>query len=223
MIVSLSFERRRKGVFNSLILFLLLSFGIFFISGCSKKSDSSNPVQDAVDDVKDNVSSDLSGLDSLVNANKGAGKGIITGLLQGGSSLSSSFGAIRGKMAANAAGEKVYVENTVPLSGATVLLFDALNPTTAAETTLTTDSTGSYTAVLPEGHYFGFAVYLDLETFSLVTASIPDIKPVADTFVVADTAVAAEDATSPTIQSVFDAVSPNSSGMFLVNGIPNNL
>jgi len=42
----------------------------------------------------------------------------------------------------------------IPLTGATVLIFNALKPTTLADTTLKTDTAGNYTCVLTEGKYF---------------------------------------------------------------------
>ncbi len=156
-------------------------------------------------------------LDSLVASNKG--KGVVTGYLTGeGKSLASG---ILGKLAVNAAGERRLLTKTeIPLSGATILIFNSLKATTAADTTLKTDSVGSYTAVLPEGQYFGFAVYLDLETFQLVTTSIPNLNPKADTVVKMDTATAIEDVTAPTVTGVFDAASANSDGIFLVGTVP---
>jgi len=156
-------------------------------------------------------------LDSLVANNKG--KGVVTGYLTGeGKSLAAG---ILGKLAANAAGERrLLTKSEIPLSGATVLIFNSLKATTAADTTLKTDSLGNYTAILPEGQYFGFAVYLDLETFQLVTTSIPNLNPKADTVVKMDTATAIEDVTAPTVVGVFDAASANSDGIFLVGSIP---
>ena len=160
----------------------------------------------------------LDGNDSLVKAAKAAGKGVITGALQG-----EGKDVVKGllKTATNAAGERRYLSTApIPLSGATILIFDALRPTTAAETTITTDAKGNYSAVLKSGRYYGFAVHLDLTTFRLITASIPFISPKKDTIVKLDTAIAIEDVTSPTVTSVYDATSPDASGLFLVGAIP---
>ncbi|MDQ3002453.1 MAG: Ig-like domain-containing protein, partial [Fibrobacterota bacterium] len=160
----------------------------------------------------------ISGNDSLVKAAKAAGKGVITGSLQG-----EGKGVVKGllKTGTNAAGERRYLTTApIPLEGATILIFDALKPTTAAETTLTTDKFGNYAAVLQPGRYYGFAVHLDLATFRLVTASIPFISPKKDTITKMDTAVAIEDVSSPTVTSVYDATSPDESGLFLVGAIP---
>ncbi len=165
-----------------------------------------------------NVSNNLNTNDSLVKAAKAAGKGVVTGALQG-----EGKDVVKGllKTAANAAGERRYLNTApVPLQGATILIFDALKPTTAAETTLTTDKNGNYSAVLKAGRYYGFAVHLDLATFRLITASIPFISPKKDTLTKLDTATAIEDVTSPTVASVYDATSPDASGLFLVGAIP---
>ncbi|MDB5049236.1 MAG: hypothetical protein JWO30_2307 [Fibrobacteres bacterium] len=163
-------------------------------------------------------SNGIAGQDSLIKAAKAAGKGVITGALQG-----EGKDVVKGllKTGANAAGERRYLATApVPLSGATILIFDALHPTTAAETSLTTDKNGNYAAVLKAGSYYGFAVHLDLATFRLVTASIPFINPKKDTIVRLDTAIAIEDVTSPTVTSVYDATSPDADGVFLVGAIP---
>ncbi|HKP96814.1 MAG TPA: hypothetical protein VJ385_13735, partial [Fibrobacteria bacterium] len=160
----------------------------------------------------------LDGQDSLVKAAKAAGKGVITGALQG-----EGKDVVKGllKSGANAAGERRLLATApVPLEGATILIFDALRPTTAAETTLTTDKKGNYSAVLKSGRYYGFAVHLDLQTFRLVTASIPFISPKRDTLVRLDTAVAIEDVTGPSVTGVYDATSPDADGVFLVGAIP---
>ena len=184
--------------------------------GCSQKGGKTtktvitNPEDPGVKKV-------VTKLDSLVQLNKG--KGVVTGFLTGeGKSLAAG---ILGKRAANAAGERrLLTKSEIPLSGATILIFNALKPTTAADTTLKTDSSGTYTAVLPEGKYFGFAVYLDLETFQLVTTSIPNMNPKADTIVRMDTATAIEDVTAPTVAGVYDAAAANSDGIFLVGSVP---
>jgi hypothetical protein len=178
-------------------------------SACACEKDKTNP---------NTVNTGLEKNDSLVKAAKAAGKGVVTGALQG-----EGKDVVKGllKSAANAAGERRYLSTApVPLSGATILIFDALRPTTAAETTLTTDAKGNYAAVLKAGRYYGFAVHLDLATFRLITASIPFITPKKDTLVKLDTAVAIEDVTSPTVTSVFDATSPDATGLFLVSAIP---
>lgn len=191
-------------------------------SGCSKKggtvADKTPDITDPDNTTKPDVKTSLTAVDSLVKENKGKGLGVVTGFLTGeGKSIASGLL----KQAANAAGERrLLTKETVPLKAATVLIFDALKPTTQADTTLKTDTAGNYTVVLPEGKYFGFAVYLDLETFSLVTTQIPNISPKADTVTKMDTAVAIEDVTSPSVTSVYDALAPNSDNVFLVGSIP---
>lgn len=189
--------------------------------GCSKAKsvkDAVDNTPDITDPTKPDVKNSLTAVDSLVNQNKGKGLGVVTGFLTGeGKSIASGLL----KQASNAAGERrLLTRETVPLKSATVLIFDALKPTTQADTTLKTDTAGNYTVVLPEGKYFGFAVYLDLETFSLVTTQIPNISPKADTVTKMDTAVAIEDETSPSVTSVYDALAPNSDNVFLVGSIP---
>ncbi len=155
--------------------------------------------------------------DSLVKSAKAAGKGVITGALQG-----EGKDVIKGllKTGTNAAGERRYLATTpVPLVAATVLIFDALHATTSAETTLTTDKFGNYTAVLKDGKYYGFAVHLDLATFRLITAAIPFINCKKDTLAKIDTAIAIEDQTNPTVTGVYDATSPDAGGLFLVGPI----
>lgn len=212
--------RTRKPWFTTLMVAACAATLAF--TGCSKaksvtKSDP-NPVDPGTDPKdKPGVGTVTSAIDSLVQKNKGKGLGVVTGYLTGeGSTLSKLF-----KQAANAAGERRLLEKeTVPLQAATVLIFDALKPTTQADTTLKTDDKGNYTVVLPEGKYFGFAVYLDLETFSLVTTQIPNISPKADTIVKMDTAIAIEDVTAPSVTSVYDAMAPNDDNIFLVGSIP---
>jgi hypothetical protein len=162
----------------------------------------------------------LSKVDSLVKANKGTGKGVVTGYLTGEGSKVSD-GILR--KAANAAGEmRLLTRTEIPLSGANVLLFNALEPTTAADTTVTTDSAGQYIAVLPEGQYFGFVVYLNLETFQLVTTSLNNLQSKADTSVKIDSATAVEDLSPPTVITVYDATAPNSSNVFLMGSVPDS-
>ncbi len=156
--------------------------------------------------------------DSIVKAAKAAGKGVIAGALQG-----EGKDVVKGllKSAANAAGERRFLSTApVPLEGATILIFDAQRPTTAAETTLTTDKKGSYAAVLKPGKYYGFAVHLDLATFRLVTAGIPFINCRKDSLTAMDTAIAVEDVTNPSVTGVYDATSADENGLFLVGGIP---
>ena len=188
--------------------------------GCAQKSGKSNKTVVAPDDkTKNDVKNIVTKLDTLLNANKGKGKGVVTGFLTGeNKSLAKS---ILGKMASNAGGERrLLVNEEKPLSKATILIFNSLKLSTAADTTLTTDSTGNYTCVLAEGKYFGFAVYLDLETFTLVTTSIPNMNPKADSITKMDTATAIEDVTAPTVLGVYDANSSNSDGIFLVGSVP---
>ncbi|MBW8889494.1 MAG: Ig-like domain-containing protein [Fibrobacteres bacterium] len=190
-----------------------------FVACSQKAGKTSKTVVAPPDDSGNNpgVKKIVTKLDSLVANNKG--KGVVTGYLTGeGKSLAAG---ILGKLAVNAAGERrMLTKSEIPLSGATILIFNSLKATTAADTTLRTDSLGNYTAILPEGQYFGFAVYLDLETFQLVTTSIPNLNPKADTVVKMDTATAIEDVTAPTVVGVFDAASANSDGIFLVGSIP---
>jgi len=180
------------------------------------KNEDGDPTKEDPD--KEDPTEVLSTIDKLVQDNKGKGLGVVTGFLTG-EGKSIALGAL--KQAANAAGEKRLLSmETVPLPAAQILIFNALEPTTAPDTSLKTDAEGNYTVVLPEGKYFGFAVHLDLETFSLVTTQIPNISPLADTVVKMDTAIAIEDLTSPSVTSVYDAMAPNSSNIFLVGGIP---
>lgn len=185
--------------------------------GCSQKGGKTTKTVVPTDPTDPGIKKVVTKLDSLVQSNKG--KGVVTGFLTGeGKSLAAG---ILGKRAANAAGERRLLTKTeIPLSGATILIFNALKPTTTADTTLKTDTSGTYTAVLPEGKYFGFAVYLDLETFQLVTTSIPNMNPKADTIVKMDTATAIEDVTAPTVAGVYDAAAANSDGIFLVGSVP---
>src|SRR4051812_16171598 len=175
--------------------------------GCSQKGGKTTKTVAPTDPTDPGIKKVVTKLDSLVQLNKG--KGVVTGFLTGeGKSLAAG---ILGKRASNAAGERrLLTKSEIPLSGATILIFNALKPTTTADTTLKTDSSGTYTAVLPEGKYFGFAVYLDLETFQLVTTSIPNMNPKADTIVKMDTATAIEDVTAPTVAGVYDAAAANS-------------
>ncbi|MDB5104796.1 MAG: hypothetical protein JWP91_2485 [Fibrobacteres bacterium] len=189
--------------------------------GCSSPTSSKKSACACEKDKATTPNTAIKGLetnDSLVKAAKAAGKGVITGALQG-----EGKDVVKGllKIAANAAGERRYLSTApVPLEGATILIFDALRPTTAAETTLTTDKSGNYAAVLKAGRYYGFAVHLDLATFRLITASIPFISPKKDTLTRMDTAIAIEDVTSPTVTSVYDATSPDAAGLFLVGALP---
>ncbi|HLP43030.1 MAG TPA: Ig-like domain-containing protein, partial [Fibrobacteria bacterium] len=188
------------------------------LMACSDGGKSKSPVKvvDPSDGTKSDPGKVLSALDSLVKANKG--KGVITGYLSG-EGKTVAKGLL--KQARNAAGEvRLLSRSEIPLSGATVLIFNAEKPTTVADTTLKTDSTGTYTAALNEGKYFGFAVYLDLETFQLVTTQIPNISPRKDTVVKMDTAVAMEDVTAPTVVGVYDATAANDDGVFLVGAVP---
>ncbi|MEO6097932.1 MAG: Ig-like domain-containing protein, partial [Fibrobacteria bacterium] len=202
------------------VCFALLAFSLTAWFGCSSPT-SSKKTACACEKDKTNPNTIGTGLeknDSLVKAAKAAGKGVITGALQG-----EGKDVVKGllKTGANAAGERRYLSTApVPLSGATILIFDALRPTTTAETTLTTDAKGNYSAVLKAGRYYGFAVHLDLTTFRLITAAIPFITPKKDTLVKLDTAVAIEDVGSPTVTGVYDATSPDASGLFLAGAIP---
>ncbi len=188
-------------------------------TGCSSPTSSKKTACACEKDKAPNTAiKGLDGQDSLVKAAKALGKGVITGALQG-----EGKDVVKGllKTGANAAGEQRYLSTApVPLEGATILIFDALRPTTAAETTITTDKKGNYSAVLKAGRYYGFAVHLDLATFRLVTASIPFISPKKDTLTRLDTATAIEDVTSPTVTGVYDATSPDADGLFLVGAIP---
>src|SRR5690606_36562321 len=191
-----------------------LSIGL---SGCSNKN---NPNKVVVPDPPDETGGKkvVTAIDSLVKANSGQGKGVVTGYLtgEGRSIVQGLF-----KQAANAAGERrLLTRSEVPLEKATILIFNSLKPTTAPDTTITTDDSGLYTAVLPEGKYFGFAVYLNLETFQLVTTSIPNINPRADTVLKMDTAIAIEDVTAPSVAGVYDANAANADGIFLVGSVP---
>lgn len=189
-------------------------------AGCSSPT-SSKPPKTACNCDKDgggSVVKNLTGPDTLVKTAKAAGKGVVTGSLSGESKSDVVKGLL--KMGRNAAGqERLLAGPDYPLSGATVLIFDALKSTTAAETTITTDRNGTYAAILKPGRYFGFAVHLDLQTFRLVTASIPFMTSVKDTLATMDTVRAIEDNTGPTIASVHDATSPDADGLFLVGSI----
>jgi hypothetical protein len=184
--------------------------------GCSQKAGKSTKV---VVPTNPEVPNKVVGkLDSLVKANAGKGKGVVTGFLTG-EGKTVAQGLL--KQASNAGGERRLLQkNEIPLTGATILIFDALKPTTTADTTLKTDSAGTYTCILKEGKYFGFAVYLDLETFQLVTTSIPNMNPKADTIIKMDTATAIEDVTAPTVAGVYDANVANADGIFLVGSVP---
>jgi hypothetical protein len=187
------------------------------MTGCSQKAGKSNKVV-APTTPDPTTGTVLTKLDSLVKQNAGNGKGVITGFLTG-EGKTVAKGLL--KQASNASGERRFlVKEEVPLTGATILIFDALKPTTAADTSLTTDSLGNYTCVLKEGKYFGFAVHLDLETFQLVTTGIPNMNPRADVITHMDTATAIEDVTAPTVSGVYDANTANSDGIFLVGSVP---
>ncbi len=188
------------------------------IMGCSQKAGKAATVVAPGNTDNPDVKKVVSKLDSLVKQNAGKGKGVITGFLTG-EGKTVAKGLL--KQASNAGGERrLLVKDQIPLTGATILIFDALKPTTAADTTLTTDSLGNYTCILKEGKYFGFAVHLDLETFQLVTTGIPNMNPKADTIVHMDTATAIEDVTAPTVSGVYDANTANSDGIFLVGSVP---
>jgi hypothetical protein len=185
--------------------------------GCSQKAGKSNKVV-VPTDPDPGPKQVATKLDSLVKANSGTGKGVVTGFLTG-EGKTIAQGLL--KQASNAGGERRLLQkDEIPLTGATILIFDALKPTTSADTSLKTDSAGNYTCVLKEGKYFGFAVYLDLETFQLVTTSIPNMNPKADTIIKMDTATAIEDVTAPTVAGVYDANSANADGIFLVGSVP---
>ena len=184
--------------------------------GCSSPTSSK---KSACACTKDNTSANtpIAGQDSAVKAAKAEGKGVITGSVQG-----EGKDVIKGllKTGTNAAGERRYLNTApVPLEKATILIFDALHPTTSAETTVTTDKKGNYIAVLKDGKYYAFAVHLDLATFRLITASIPFINCKKDSLLKVDTATAIEDLTNPTVTGVYDATSPDASGLFLVGPI----
>jgi hypothetical protein len=202
------------------LLFMTTILGVAVLlswMGCSSPTSSKKSACACEKDKGGTTVKVVDGQDSLVKAAKAAGKGVITGALQG-----EGKDVIKGllKVGANAAGERRYLNTTpVPLSGATILIFDALRATTAAETTLTTDKKGNYTAVLKNGKYYGFAVHLDLQTFRLITASIPFIDCRKDTLSRMDTATAIEDLTNPSVTGVYDATSPDASGLFLVGPI----
>lgn len=184
--------------------------------GCSQKAGKSSKVVVPTNPEVPNKT--ISKLDSLVKANAGQGKGVITGFLTG-EGKTIAQGLL--KQASNAGGERRLLQkDEIPLTGATILIFDALKPTTSADTTLKTDSAGNYACLLKEGKYFGFAVYLDLETFQLVTTSIPNMNPKADSVIKMDTAIAIEDVTSPTVAGVYDANTANADGIFLVGSVP---
>ncbi len=203
-----------KNIFMAALCVLALA-----LFGCSAKSSvNKKTVTGPTDTTKDKIVPIASVIDSLISANKGKGKGVVTGYLAG-EGKSVAMGLL--KQASNAAGERRFLRmTTTPLKAATVLIFNALKPTTAADTTLTTSDSGTYTCVLPEGKYFGFAVYLDLETFQLVTTQIPNMNPRADTVIHMDTATAVEDVTAPTVSGVYDASIANSDGVFLVGSVP---
>ena len=208
---------RKPNLILTLAMALPLTLSVWM--GCSSPTSSKKSACACEKDKSPStVNTGLAANDSLVKAAKAVGKGVITGALQG-----EGKDVVKGllKTAANAAGERRYLSTApIPLSGATILIFDALRPTTAAETTLTTDKYGNYAAVLKAGRYYGFAVHLDLATFRLITASIPFISPIRDSLVRMDTAIAIEDITIPTVAGVYDATSPDASGLFLVGGIP---
>ncbi|MEO6098684.1 MAG: Ig-like domain-containing protein [Fibrobacteria bacterium] len=193
------------------------AFSLAFV-GCSQKAGKSSKVVVPTNPENPDTKQVVTKLDSLVKANAGKGKGVVTGFLTG-EGKSIAQGLL--KQASNAGGERRLLQkNEIPLTGATILIFDALKPTTSADTSLKTDSAGTYTCVLKEGKYFGFAVYLDLETFQLVTTSIPNMNPKADTIIKMDTATAIEDVTAPTVAGVYDANSANADGIFLVGSVP---
>lgn len=208
--------KRAFGPFGKSMMAAVCALSLAFMA-CSQKAGKSTKV--VAPDPDPDVKKVVTKLDSLVKQNTGKGKGVITGFLTG-EGKSVAQGLI--KQASNAAGERrLLTKKEIPLSGATILIFDALKATTAADTTLKTDSAGNYTCVLNEGKYFGFAVYLDLETFQLVTTGIPNMNPKADTIVHMDTATAIEDVTAPTVAGVYDANAANSDGIFLVGSVPN--
>jgi hypothetical protein len=203
------------------LLCALVAAALVIWSGCSSPTSSKSP-KTACNCEKDgggSVVKTLTGPDTLVKAAKAQGKGVVTGSLAGEGKSDVVKGLL--KMGRNAAGEqRALTGREIPLSGATILIFDALSSTTAAETTLTTDRDGAYAAILRPGRYFGFAVHLDLQTFRLVTASIPFMHSVKDTLVAMDTVVAIEDNTGPTVAAVHDATSPDAAGLFLAGPIP---
>ncbi|MEO7423729.1 MAG: Ig-like domain-containing protein, partial [Fibrobacteria bacterium] len=202
--------------FPSLALGLAAALSIW--TGCSSPTSSKKTACACEKDKSTTAIKGIDNQDSLVKAAKAAGKGVIAGALQG-----EGKDVVKGllKVGTNAAGEQRYLATApVPLEGATILIFDALRPTTVAETSLTTDKYGNYAALLKAGRYYGFAVHLDLATFRLVTASIPFISAKKDSLVKLDTAVAIEDVAGPTVTGVYDATSPDADGLFLVGSIP---
>lgn len=203
----------------NIFFFTLIAFSVFIWMGCSSPTSAKKSACACEKDkaIGSTVKGETS-QDTLVKAAKAAGKGVIVGALQG-----EGKDVIKGllKTGTNAAGEQRYLNTTpVPLEGATILIFDALRATTAAETTLTTDKKGNYSAVLKGGKYYGFAVHLDLQTFRLITASIPFINCKKDSLAKMDTAIAIEDVTNPSVTGVYDATSPDASGLFLSGPIP---
>ncbi|MDB5050432.1 MAG: hypothetical protein JWO30_3503 [Fibrobacteres bacterium] len=204
-------------IFGKSMVTAVCALSLAFL-GCSQKASSSKVVAPPGPGENTDPKKVVSKLDSLVKQNAGKGKGVVTGFLTGeGKSVASGLL----KQASNAGGERRLLTKTeIPLTGATILIFNSLKATTAADTTLKTDSLGNYTCVLNEGKYFGFAVYLDLETFQLVTTGIPNMNPKADTIIHMDTATAIEDVTAPTVAGVYDANSSNSDGIFLVGSVP---
>ncbi|MFQ5456258.1 MAG: Ig-like domain-containing protein, partial [Nitrospirota bacterium] len=92
----------------------------------------------------------------------------------------------------------------LPVSGANVLVFDLDSTSTAAAATTTTDSDGVWSTEIDAGHYIVFAVYLDLNTFTLKTARVDDVTAEEGKAVAVDDQVVATDETAPTIVSILD-------------------
>lgn len=208
--------RPRERLATALLTALILSIW----AGCS--SPSSPRTACACDKDNSNnggVVQNLTNSDTLTKTAKASGKGAVTGAVTGESKSDVATGLL--KTGVNAAGQsRQLVNKDIPLPGATVLIFDATRPTTAPETTVTTDAHGNFGAVLPAGTYFAFAIHLDLTTFRLVTAALPYMSLKKDSLKVMDTAVAVEDVTGPTVTGVYDATSPDADGLFLTSPLP---
>ena len=125
----------RNSTLNRMGIGAFSAWALLSWAGCSSPT-SSKPPKTACNCEKDgggSVVKTLTGPDSLVKTAKASGKGVVTGSLAGESKSDVVKGLLKiGKMGRNAAGEERLMAGTaIPLSGATILIFDALRSTTA--------------------------------------------------------------------------------------------
>jgi hypothetical protein len=126
-------------------------------------------------------------------------------------------------LARNAQGIERTVSSIIPISGADVMFYDANSMNTAADTAVQTDTSGEWSAELPPGSYFVFAVYFDRENLEIVTAALPNVEAIADKETNTDTTTAITDDVKPMMMTFCDAISSDSSGLFIAGNLPQGL